>query len=225
MFAQIPPATRGLLIVIAVVFGAQQVWPGPMLAWFGLWPDVGPILVERTPQPLYAQFEVWQFLSHGFLHGGVAHLLLNGLALLMFGALLEQVWGGGRFLLFFLLSVIGGGLAQWWWIGEPQGLQVSVTLGASGGVFGVLAAFAVMFPRHRVMLLFPPVPMPAWLLVSLFAVVSTVLGVTGMAAGIAHFAHLGGMVTGLLIYLVAARHWRRPLPAPVVPNQGPDDRF
>lgn len=213
MLAQIPPATRGLLILIAAVFGLQQLWPAQMLAWFGLWPPVGPIFLERTPDgPLYAQFELWQFLSHGFLHGGLAHLLLNGLALLMFGGLLEQIWGARRFVVFFLLCVIAGGLAQWWWVGVPEGNQISVTLGASGGVFGVLAAFAVMFPRHRVMLLFPPVPMPAWLLVTLFAAVSTVLGLTGMAAGIAHFAHLGGLAAGLLIYVLVARRWRPPSP-------------
>lgn len=212
MFANLPPATRTLLIVIAIVFGLQQVWPETMLARFGLWPDVGPILIARTPQgAIYAQFELWQFLSHGFLHGGLMHLLLNGLALLMFGGVLERVWGSARFTVFFLLCVIGGGLAQWWWVGVPAGNGVSVTLGASGGIFGVLAAFALLFPRHRVLLLFPPIPMPAWLLVSLFAVISTALGVTGAVGGIAHFAHLGGMVTGLLVYFVAARRWRRPL--------------
>lgn len=217
MPVKLPPATRGLLILIVLVFGLQQLWPAQMLAWFGLWPDVGPILVSRTPEgPLYAQFEAWQFLSHGFLHGGVAHLLLNGLALLMFGSVLEQVWGGLRYVLFFLVCVVAGGLVQWWWIGVPEGQQVSVTVGASGGLFGVLAAFAAMFPRHRVMLLFPPVPMPAWLLVTLFAVVSTVLGVTGVAQGIAHFAHLGGLLAGLLLYALTARHWRRPPPAAVV---------
>ncbi len=208
MLSVLPPATRNLLILIALVFLGQQLWPGQLLAWFGLWPDVGPILVERGPPPVFAQFELWQFLSHGFLHGGVAHVMLNGLALLMFGPPLERFWGGFRFTVFFLLCVIGGGIAQWWWVGVPTGNEVSVTLGASGGVFGVLVAYAIKFPRARVMLLFPPVPMPAWLLVVLFAVVSTILGVTGAAAGIAHFAHLGGMVTGVLLYLVAARNWR-----------------
>lgn len=210
MLSTLPPATRNLLILIAVVFVGQQIWPEQMLAWFGLWPDVGPIRVTPGPPPIFAQFELWQFFSHGFLHGGVAHLMLNGLALLMFGPPLERLWGGFRLTVFFALCVIGGGIAQWLWVGVPTGNEVSVTLGASGGVFGVLVAYALKFPRARVMLLFPPVPMPAWLLVVLFAVVSTVLGVTGAAAGIAHFAHLGGMVTGVLIYLVAARHWRPP---------------
>ena len=210
MLSSLPSATRNLLILIALVFVGQQIWPDRMLAWFGLWPDVGQILVDRGPPPILAQFEWWQFLSHGFLHGGIAHLLLNGLALLMFGAPLERLWGGFRFTVFFVLCVIGGGIAQWWWVGVPTGNEVSVTLGASGGVFGVLVAYAMKFPRARVMLLFPPVPMPAWLLVVLFAIVSTVLGVTGAAAGIAHFAHLGGMIVGVLMYVLVARHWRPP---------------
>ncbi len=175
-----PIVTQALLVVMAVVFGMQQLWPEWMLAWFGLWPDVGPIRVGIADGvPVIAQFELWQFLSHGFLHGGLAHLFMNGLALYMFGSLLEQVWGGVRYLVFFLVCVIGGGLMQAWWIGTPTGNEVSVTLGASGGVFGILAAYAVLFPRHKVLLLIPPVPMPAWLLVTLFAVASTVLGVTG----------------------------------------------
>jgi membrane associated rhomboid family serine protease len=210
MFAQLPFATRGIAIVIVLAFVAQQVWPGQMLAWFGLWPDIGPILVERTPQgPILARFEPWQFLSHGFLHGGFAHLLLNGLALVMFGAVLERAWGALRFSLFFVLCVIGGGLAQWWWTAAPTGNEVTVTLGASGGLFGVLGAFAIMFPRHRLMLIFPPIPMPAWLLVSLFVIASTVMGITGMVGGIAHFAHLGGIATGVLLYVLFARRWRR----------------
>lgn len=212
MFAQMPPATRALLICLVLVFGLQQLWPAWMLARFGLWPDVGPILIERGPPALYAEFAWWQFLSHGFLHGGLAHLLLNGLALLMFGAVLEQVWGGRRFVIFFLACVLGGGLMQWALTAAPEGPHVSVTLGASGGVFGVLAAYAMRFPKARVMLLIPPIPMPAWLLVAIFAVASTVLGVTGRVPGIAHFAHLGGLLAGLVLYVVTARHWLRPPP-------------
>lgn len=206
-----PIVTQSLLVLMVLVFGLQQLWPEQMLAWFGLWPNVGPIRVGIVEgAPVIAQFETWQFLSHGFLHGGVAHLAMNGLALYMFGSLLEQVWGGARYLVFFLVCVIGGGLMQAWWTGTPAGNEVSVTLGASGGVFGILAAFAVLFPRHKVLLLIPPVPMPAWLLVTLFAIASTVLGVTGMAAGIAHFAHLGGLLAGLLMYGLVARRWWRP---------------
>lgn len=203
-----PPATSLFLGAFVVVFGLQQLWPDAMLARFGLWPDVGPILVSQAGgERLFARFQAWQFLSHGFLHGGVMHLLLNGMALAMFGAVLEQLWGSWRFTLFLLACIVGGGLAQWWGSPAPVDGGVSVTLGASGGVMGVIAAYAIMFPRQRLLLLFPPVPMPAWLLALLFAVVSTVLGVTGLAAGIAHFAHLGGMLTGVLLYAAVARRW------------------
>lgn len=216
MPSQIPVATRLLLLSFAVVFALQQLWPDPMLARFGLWPDLGPILVARTSEgPVHASFHWWQFLSHGFLHGGIAHLLLNGVVLLGFGPALELRWGAARFALFFALCVIGGGLAQWLLTAAPApGEGVSVTLGASGGVFGVVTVFALLYPRQRVLLLIPPVPMPAWLLVVLFAVASTVLGVTGWVPGIAHFAHLGGMVAGLLLWFALARHWRRPPPPP-----------
>ena len=215
MFSRLPPATRAIAAVIVLAFIAQQLWPAQMLAWFGLWPDVGTILVERTPSgPIVAEFRCWQFVSHGFLHGGFAHLFLNGLVLVMFGAVLERLWGSARFTLFFLACVVGGGLAQWWWTSAPVGNEVTVTLGASGGLFGVLGAFALMFPRQRLLLIFPPIPMPAWLLVSLFVVASTIMGVTGLVDGIAHFAHLGGIATGVVLYVLVARHWRRPAVAP-----------
>jgi len=204
-----PIVTQALLVVMAVVFGMQQLWPEWMLAWFGLWPDVGPILLARTPDgPVFARFELWQFLSHGFLHGGLAHLVLNGLALMMFGGALEQVWGGRRFVIFFLLCVIGGGLAQWWWTGVPEGQGVSVTLGASGGVFGVLLAFGMMYPHQRIMLIFPPIPMPAWLFVTLYGLAELWFGVTGTRSGVAHFAHLGGMLAGFVLI----QYWRGRLP-------------
>lgn len=213
MLARIPAATRTLLLAFAAVFVLQQLMPLPMLRWFALWPDVGPILIAREQgQPLFAEFAAWQWLSYGFLHGNLTHLLLNGLALFMFGSLLEQHWGAARFAFFVLTCIVGAGITQWWVVSASamagQG-AVAPTLGASGGVFGVLLAYGVMFPRHRVMLLIPPIPMPAWLLVAVFAAAATVLGLTGAVPGIAHFAHLGGMATGLVMYITFGRHWNR----------------
>jgi membrane associated rhomboid family serine protease len=215
MPGRLPAATAAYLAAFVAVFLCQQAWPLETLARFGLWPDVGPILVGHDAgRPVIAQFAYWQFLSHGFLHGGLGHLLLNGLAMAAFGGILERLWGATRFTLFFAICIVAGGLAQWSLAGSPGEGGVSVTLGASGGVFGVLTVYALMFPRQRLLLLFPPIPMPAWLLASLFAVVSTVLGVFGLVAGIAHFAHLGGMAAGLVLYLLLARRWRRgPPPA------------
>jgi len=82
------------------------------------------------------------------------------------------------------------------------------TIGASGGVFGLLLAFGMMFPRRMVMLLFPPIPMPAWLLVTLYGALELLLGITGTQAGVAHFAHLGGMAGGFLMI----QYWRGRLP-------------
>ena len=128
------------------------------------------------------------------------------LALYMFGAPLELTWGPRRFLAYYLICVVGAGLCQlavgWWSV--SSGGPVYATVGASGGVFGLLLAYGMLFPNQRVMLLFPPIPMKARTFVILFGVAELVLGFTGWQPGVAHFAHLGGMLFGWLLI----RHWR-----------------
>jgi membrane associated rhomboid family serine protease len=123
-------------------------------------------------------------------------------ALYMFGGAIERVFGGRRYLAFYLVSVVSAALTQLIVAGLSG--EVYPTVGASGGVFGLLLAYGLYFPNNRVMLLFPPIPLPARTFVLIYAVLELFLGVTGSQAGVAHFAHLGGMVGGYLML----RYWR-----------------
>src|ERR1700728_3084653 len=186
MFGNLPPVTRALLLVNFGVFIAQQLI-GPQLAqWLALWP----------PGPL---FEPWQVVTYAFLHEGFLHIFLNMFALFMFGTPLERYWGSGRFLVFYFVCVLAAALTQ-----QTVALfahSQAPTLGASGGIFGLLLAFAVYFPRQRIMLLFPPIPLPAWAFVTIYGLIEVFLGVTGNQAGVAHFAHLGGMLGAAAVIL------------------------
>ncbi len=178
-------------------FWTQQFYGDFLYAWFALWPpgpDTGP------------HFVAWQLVTYSFMHGGILHLGVNMLALWMFGRDVERVLGSRRFLLYYLACVVSAALMQLvfaWSSAIPY-----PTVGASGGVFGLLLAFGMFFPRRRILLLIPPIPMPAWLFVTLYAALELVLGVTGTQAGVAHFAHLGGMLGGFLVlHLGRRRPW------------------
>jgi membrane associated rhomboid family serine protease len=142
--------------------------------------------------PLGGGFMPWQLLSYAFLHANVGHLAVNMFGLWMFGRDVEAMLGKAAMLRLYVASVLSAAATQLLAV-AVTGVQYA-TVGASGGVFGVLLAYAVYFPRRMIVLLFPPIPMPAWLFVSLYAVFELTLGVTGTDAGVAHFAHLGGMV-------------------------------
>lgn len=200
----IPPITRNLLWILAIVFLLQQILPQQAVLPFLLWP-VGDfnLGVGSEGLPLSMGFQPWQLLSYGFLHGSFAHLFFNGIALYQFGARIEMAWGAQRYLTFFLVCVIGAGLCQLLFMAVMPD-TAGPTLGASGGVYGLLLAYAMLFPRERVMLLIPPVPMSARTLVIAFGALSLLMGMTGTGGGIAHFAHLGGMLFGWLLI----RYWR-----------------
>jgi membrane associated rhomboid family serine protease len=123
-------------------------------------------------------------------------------ALYMFGGALESFWGSRRFTMFYFASVLAAAGTELLVLNQSQ--VVEPVIGASGGVFGLLLGFAWFFPRQRLMLLFPPIPMPAWLFVTLYGALELVLGVTGAQDNVAHFAHLGGMVGGAIMILL----WR-----------------
>jgi membrane associated rhomboid family serine protease len=186
------PATRALILINVGVYLLELVFPNVMLGLFALW-------------PLHSQlFEPWQVLTYAFLHDphNLWHIFLNMFALWMFGRALEQYWGARRFVIYYLVCVLTAALTQLV-VQGASGVQEE-TLGASGGVFGVLLAFAWYFPRQRLFVIPIPVPIPAWLLVTVYGFIELFLGVTGRQQSVAHFAHLGGMLGGALCIL----YWR-----------------
>jgi membrane associated rhomboid family serine protease len=165
---------------------------------FALWP--------LQPIDGHVYFRFWQIVTYAFLHSTAqfSHLLFNMLGLWMFGAEIERYVGPRRLLAVYFASVVTAALSQLF-IPLLFGAPPAPTIGASGGVFGLLLAYAVMFPKRKVIPLIPPIPMPAWLFATIYAGIELFLGVTGTLAGIAHFAHLGGMVGSALVIT----QWRR----------------
>jgi membrane associated rhomboid family serine protease len=190
----IPTVIFILLIANGLLFAAQQFPQFYQLSarYLALWP-LGSYRADFYP---------WQLLTYGFLHGGTMHLVFNMFMLWMFGRELELLMGQRRFLTYYLTCVIGAGFVQ---------LMVAVltgspnpTVGASGGVFGLLLAFGMAFPNRMIMLMFPPIPMKAKYMVVLFGLMELYFGLSGSAPGIANFAHLGGMLFGYFLI----RHWK-----------------
>ena len=216
-----PPVVKNLLIINVLVFLAQFVFaarsPDPISAfdrWFALWPLGAPEVIQFADGTVtFGTFWPWQLVTSAFLHGGFGHILFNMFGLWMFGGTVERALGSKRFLGFYVASVLGASLLQlavtsWPFVmGDGGGIPVP-TVGASGGVLGVLAAFGMLYPDQPIYLLFFPVPIPAKWFVLGYAVFSLYAGYADVQAGVAHFAHLGGMVTGALLI----QYWRGRLP-------------
>jgi membrane associated rhomboid family serine protease len=181
--------TQLLLVVTVGVSALALLGGGGLFEWFALW-------------PIGSGFAPWQLLSYALLHGGLLHLAFNMYGLWMFGSELERLWGPRRLLQYYVVSVLVAGLVQL--VVATESAVPYPTVGASGGLFGLLIGYAMLFPQRTIMLLFPPIPMPAWMFAVVFGLLELTLGVTGAASGIAHFAHLGGMLGGWLML----RYWR-----------------
>ena len=190
-------AVKFLVAANVLVFALQSMSKGT-LDVFALWP--------LQPIDGVSYFHVWQIITYAFLHstGNITHLLFNMLGLWMFGAEVERYVGPRRLLACYFASVITAALSQLF-IPMVFGAPAGPTIGASGGVFGLLLAYAFLFPTRKVIPLIPPIPMPAWLFATLYAAAELFLGVTGTLSGIAHFAHLGGMVGSALVIM----QWKR----------------
>lgn len=195
----VPPMIKWLLIANGVGFLFQIYALEPIMVHLALWPLGNSLQAGAAPE-----FQLWQLLTYGFLHGNFAHLFFNMFGLWMFGRVIEQVWGQARFLFYYLVCVIGAGATQIATLALMNPDQIYPTVGASGGVFGILLAFGMMFPNARVILLFPPIPMTAKWLVIGYGGLELYFGVTGTQAGVAHFAHLGGMAFGFALIT----YWR-----------------
>lgn len=214
---QMPPVIKNLLIINVLVFMAQALLPhglGEAITRYGAlyyWesPDFGP----------------WQYLTYMFLHGDFTHLLFNMFSLWMFGRVLEVDLGSRRFLAFYLVTGVGAGILysviNWaqihYLIGAgPETAEAAARLyrlintpmvGASGAIYGILLGFGMLHPDSVIMLIFPPIPMKAKYFVVIFMVLEFVLGLQG-GDGVAHFAHLTGMLSAWLLL----KYWRRRRP-------------
>ena len=182
-----PPVTQWLLIANVAIYVLES---SNMFnaAAFALWPPGG----------FDSRFEPWQLVTYSFLHANLAHIFFNMFALYMFGGEIERLFGSRFYALYYFAAVVTAAITHLIitaWMGATSAPMV----GASGGIYGLLLAFGIYFPHRRVMLLFPPIPLPARVFVFGFAALELVLGITQTAAGVAHFAHLGGMLGGFIM--------------------------
>ena len=210
--ASLPPVTKNLIIINVIVFLASLFNENFMIGTFALF------------YPTSQFFHWWQVVTHMFMHGGFWHIFFNMYTLLIFGCVVERIIGSKKFLLFYFVCGLGAvalhlGVEylqlQSYMEGAALGNAAAIqniaiikntpTVGASGAIYGVLMGYAMLFPESRMTLLFPPVTLSAKWMVAIFAAIELFTGVTGVAAGIAHFAHLGGMLIGWLMILA----WRK----------------
>jgi membrane associated rhomboid family serine protease len=200
-YSLLSPVVKLLLIANGLMFFLELSYGEQLVSTLALWPLNQSAGLQLEPGKVH--FQLFQLVTYSFLHGSVMHLLLNMYALWLFGTRMENVWGSSAFAVYYFVCVIGAGVTQ---------LLVSTlsggfypTIGASGGVFGLLLAFGMRFPNEVLMLIFPPVALPAKWFVTIYAAIELWAGVAGTQAGVAHFAHLGGMLFGYLLI----QYWRR----------------
>ncbi len=203
----LPNVIFALLIANGLAFALQQVYAEYTRFYLALWPIADGMyptyeqFVAAWPR-LAAPFAPWQLLTYGFLHADTTHIFFNMFGLWMFGRDLENTMGSKRFLIYFLVCVVGAGIIQLI-VAAVQG-GIYPTVGASGGVFGILLAYGLTFPNRVVVPLFPPIPMRAITFVFIYGLLELYLGVSGGAPGVANFAHLGGMLFGFILL----RYWK-----------------
>lgn len=185
----LPPVTQALIMINVAVYFLDSMVGNQISMYLALW-------------PLGQLFQPWQLLTYAFLHGGLTHLAFNMYGVFMFGSDVERVWGSSRYLTFYLVCAISAAIAQVIVTAASGGYYP--TVGASGAVFGLLLAYARCFPYRVVVPMFPPIPMRAPTFVMVYGAIELFLGVTGTQAGVAHFAHLGGMAGGYLFI----RFWK-----------------
>ena len=204
--SNMPTAIRHIIIINILVMIMTSLNGDFMYEHFALFYPTSPF------------FHWWQPVTHMFMHGGFWHLFFNMYTLYIFGSVLERIWGTKKFLVFYFVTGLGAAAihtgVEWMqmqhWLGEAaQGsmaaqtsihmLKMTPTVGASGAIYGVLMGYAMLYPDAVLTLIFPPISMKAKWFVLIFAAIELLTGVTGTGGGIAHFAHLGGLVFGFLL--------------------------
>ena len=190
----IPQTVKNLLIVNVVVFVIQAFSGYRIVYYLGL-----------VPKLVWGHLFFWQWFTYMFLHGGIWHIALNMYVLWMFGSEIERMWGSRAFLNYYLITGVGAGI----FYSLVQFNSQVPTIGASGAIYAILVAFAVLFPHRQIALIFPPIVMQARTMVLIFLGIELFNGITGSQDGIAHVAHLGGALVG---YLYMKRGSRLSLP-------------
>lgn len=210
--SNIPTVTKNIIIINIFVLIMAKLKPDFMYETFSLF------------YPTSQYFHWWQPLTHMFMHGGFWHLFFNMYTLYVFGSVLERIWGPKKFLLFYFVTGLGAAAlhtgVEWLQsihymnqIAEGSlaaqaalhALKMTPTVGASGAIYGLLLGYAMLFPDSVLTLIFPPISLKAKWFVLIFAGIELATGITGMGGGIAHFAHLGGMLFGWLLIV----YWKR----------------
>ncbi|TDR45858.1 membrane associated rhomboid family serine protease [Tahibacter aquaticus] len=200
-----------LVILNAVMFTAQLFLGDKVLLYLALWPPGDHVVASIGTRTFSAGFQPLQLLSYGFLHGDFFHIGINLIGLVLFGPLLERCMGAGHFLFYYCFCLVCAGVAQLLvGLGDAQ---AAATIGASGAIYGLLAAAASLYPERKLLLIPLPGELEARTLAWLLAGISVLHGVFGTNAGVAHFAHLGGMLGGYLL----VQYWRGRLP--IQPNR------
>ena len=211
-FSSIPEATRSIIIINVLVMIMTSLNGDFMYRNFALFYPTSPF------------FRIWQPVTHMFMHGGFFHLFFNMYTLYFFGRVLEERWGAKKFLVFYFVTGLGAALihtgVEWlqmqnWMSQVAEGsiiaqnkihmLKMTPTVGASGAIYGVLMGFAMLYPDAILSLVFPPVSMKAKWFVLIFGGIELLTGITGTGGGIAHFAHLGGLIFGYLLIM----YWKK----------------
>lgn len=210
--ANVPTAVKNIIIINVLVMVMTMLNENFMYEKFALFYPTSPF------------FHWWQPLTHMFMHGGFWHLFFNMYTLWIFGTVLERIWGTKKFLVFYFVTGLGAALihtgVEWiqmqHWLGQAAegsyAAQVSIhtlkmtpTVGASGAIYGVLMGYAMLYPDSIMTLVFPPISLKAKWFVLIFAAIELLTGVTGTGGGIAHFAHLGGLIFGFLLIM----YWKK----------------
>ena len=210
--SSIPPVTKNIIIINVLIWIMAELKPDFMYETFSLFYPTSPF------------FKSWQIITHMFMHGGFWHIFFNMYTLFIFGCVLERMWGPRKFLLFYFVTGLGAALMhtgvqaiemQVYMSQAAEGsvqavqaihaLKMTPTVGASGAIYGVLIGYAMLFPDSVLTLIFPPVSLKAKWFVIIFAVIELFTGVFGMGGGVAHFAHLGGMLFGWMLIM----YWKK----------------
>jgi len=180
------PVVLNLIIINAIVFVAQLVFDSTL----------GLTNILALYPYNSGLFEPYQLVTHMFAHGGFLHIFFNMYALWIFGTTLERVWGPKKFLIFYLVCGLAAGLTQMFFV------TTGAAIGASGAIMGLLGAFAYTFPNTEFFILPIPFPIKAKYMAAIYACIDLFGGFAGSSDNIAHFAHLGGLVMGLILVII-----------------------